>query len=100
MNSRLVRLLFAMPLLASVALLTPASARAPAALQLCGNSASPSKLDYLVLASLADSSNWLALSAYSAAPKQISAGSGQRCRVSHYLPRVDSSQPPTLDRMG
>jgi hypothetical protein len=77
MNSRLVRRLFAMPLLASVALLTPASAHAPAALQLCGNSASPSKLDYLVLASLADS-NWLGISAYSAAPKQISAGSGQR----------------------
>jgi hypothetical protein len=75
---RLARLLLTTPLLASVALLTPASAQAPAALHLCGNSASPSKLDYLVLASFADSSNWLAMSAYSAAPKQDSAESGPR----------------------
>ena len=63
MNTRLSRLLIAMPLLAAAASLTPASAEAPAALQLCANSASPSKLDYLVLASLADSSNWMAMSA-------------------------------------
>jgi hypothetical protein len=80
LNIRLARLLLTTPLLASVALLTPASAQAPApaALHLCGNSASPSKLDYLVLASFADSSNWLAMSAYSAAPKQDSAESGPR----------------------
>jgi hypothetical protein len=77
LNVRLARLLLTTPLLASVALLTPASAQAPAALPLCGNSASPSKLDYLVLASFADSSNWLAMSAY-AAPKQDSADSGPR----------------------
>jgi hypothetical protein len=68
MNFRLARLLLAIPLLASVALLTPVSARAPAALPLGGNAASPSKLDYLLLASLADSANFLAMSAYSAAP--------------------------------
>jgi hypothetical protein len=78
MNVHLARLLFATPLLASLALLAPASAQAPAALHPCGNSASPSKLDYLVLASLADSSNLLAMSAYSAAPKQDSTAAGQR----------------------
>ncbi len=78
MNIRLARLLLTTPLLACAALLTPASAQAPAALQHCGISASPSKLDYLVLASFADSANWLAMSAYSAAPKQDSTASGPR----------------------
>lgn len=72
MTFRLARVLIGVPLLASMALLSPASAQAPAA-PLSGHMNSPSKLDYLVLASLADSSNLLALSTYRAPPRTVSA---------------------------
>jgi hypothetical protein len=66
MKLRLVRLLIGIPLLASIALLSPVGARAPTALPQYTDSGCPSKLDYVVLASFADSSNWLAMSAYRA----------------------------------
>ncbi len=62
---RIARFMSTGPLLAA-ALLSPACAQAPAKLQ-DKTAAFPSKLDYVVLASLADSPNLLALSAYSAA---------------------------------
>lgn len=58
MIGKLTRLLLTASAVASIALLTPASARAPAAGSL------PSRLDYVVLASLADSPNPLAMSTY------------------------------------
>lgn len=69
MTVRLARLFVAMPIIASIALLSAASRDVPAAIPLYGDAASPSKLDYLVLASLADSSNLLAMSAYRAPEK-------------------------------
>jgi hypothetical protein len=67
MTFRLARLLVMIPILGSIALMSAASAAMPAH----GQSACPSKFDYLVLASFADSSNLLAMSAYRA-PKQES----------------------------
>jgi len=70
MKFRLVRVLTGIPVLVSIALLTPASAHAPAtASRTCSSSSassssSPSQLDYLVLASFADSANMLGMSAY------------------------------------
>jgi hypothetical protein len=52
------RLLVVAGLAAYVIVLTPASARAPTV------NAAPSKLDYVVLASMADSPNPLAMSGY------------------------------------
>jgi hypothetical protein len=74
MTFRLARLLIATPVLASIALLSPASGRAPAAMPSCGHTESsgvPSRLDYLVLASLADSSSLLAMAAYPAPEKGL-----------------------------
>lgn len=62
MKFRVARLLIAVPMLASIALLSPASA----AVQSAGHGPCPSRFDYLVLASFADSSNLLAMSAYRA----------------------------------
>jgi hypothetical protein len=78
MNTRLAGLLIAVPLFACAASLAPTSPQVPAALRSCDPAASPSRLDYVVLASLADSSNWLAMSAYSPAPMQDSPQSTQR----------------------
>jgi hypothetical protein len=67
MTLRLTRLLVATPILASIALMSPASGRAPATMPSCTQAESakaPSRLDYLLIASLADSSNLLALAAY------------------------------------
>lgn len=64
MSARLARLLAFVPLLAAAGVLTGPSQAAsenPCSL------AAPTKLDYVVLASLADSSNGLSLSRYSAA---------------------------------
>jgi hypothetical protein len=58
MSAKLTRFLVTASAVASIAMLTPASARMPAA------GALPSKLDYVVLASLADSPNPLAMSTY------------------------------------
>jgi hypothetical protein len=69
MTLRVARLLIATPILASLALLSPASERAPATLPSRGRAESPeapSRLDYLLLASLADSSSLLAMAAYRA----------------------------------
>jgi hypothetical protein len=66
MKLRLGRLLIGVPILASIALLSSAAARAPAAPPQYADSECPSKLDYVVLASFADSSNLLAMSAYRA----------------------------------
>jgi hypothetical protein len=61
MKLHFARLLIMTPLLASVALLSPASAGVPqaGAARTC-----PSRLDYVVFASFADSSNMLAMSTY------------------------------------
>jgi predicted secreted protein len=64
MNSRLSRALIVMPLLASAALLSPASASAPARCGLAARAGAPTKFDYVVLASLADSSSLLSMSTY------------------------------------
>jgi hypothetical protein len=80
MAFRLVRLLIATPLLASIALLSPASGRAPATKPSRGHTESPqapSRLDYLLLASLADSSSLLALAAY-LAPESRAPAKGLR----------------------
>jgi hypothetical protein len=63
---RFAQILTAAPLIASIALLSPALAQAPPAP--CGPAhlGSPSKFDYVVLASFADSSNLLAMSTYRA----------------------------------
>jgi hypothetical protein len=69
MTFRVARLLIAAPILASLALLSPASGRAPAATPSRGHTESPgapSRLDYLLFASLADSSSLLAMAAYRA----------------------------------
>jgi hypothetical protein len=69
MTLRVARLLIATPILASLTLLSPASERAPATLPSRGHAESPeapSRLDYLLLASLADSSSLLAMAAYRA----------------------------------
>jgi hypothetical protein len=58
MTGNVSRLFVMASMVASIALLSPASARAPAA------NSSPSKLDYVVLASMADSSSLLAMSTY------------------------------------
>jgi hypothetical protein len=63
MKIRRAHWLFAAPLLASVCVFT-AAARGPGATP-DERAEQPSRLDYLVLASFADSSNILALSAYS-----------------------------------
>jgi hypothetical protein len=77
MTFRLSRLLIAAPILASIALLSPASGRAPAATVSPATAPrpssatappraqteSPSRLDYLLLASLADSSSLMAMAA-------------------------------------
>jgi hypothetical protein len=60
MKLPLFRLLVAVPALASIAMLSPACADAPTA-PLGGHAEFPSKLDYLVFASLADSSRLPAL---------------------------------------
>jgi hypothetical protein len=67
MTFRVARLLMATPILASIALLSPASECAPATKPSLGHaesSGAPSRLDYLLLASLADSSSLLAMAAY------------------------------------
>ena len=80
MKIEATRLFLGASALASLSLLTPASARAPDAPRQCSGSStaaplssvdapvpavdSPSKLDYVVLASLADSPHLLGLSAY------------------------------------
>jgi hypothetical protein len=69
MTFRVARLLIATPILASLALLSPASGRAPTAMPARGHTESPgapSRLDYLLIASLADSSSLLAMAAYRA----------------------------------
>jgi len=77
MTFRLARLLVAAPMLASIALLSPASERAPATKPSRGQAESPevpeapSRLDYLLLASLADSSSLLAMAAYRAPEKGL-----------------------------
>jgi hypothetical protein len=58
------RILVGAPILVSLALLSPASAQAPAPAAAVAHACRPSKLDYLVLASFADSSNMLAMSTY------------------------------------
>ncbi len=70
MKFRVPRLLIALPVIACV-LLPQAWACAPESMPLHGSnwggsSGSPSQLDYVVLASMADSSNWLVMSAYEA----------------------------------
>ena len=75
MDNRLSRALIGIPLLASIALLSPASANVPPR---CSSEvraaeaarALPSQLDYVVLASLADSSSLLALSYNLRAPNK------------------------------
>jgi hypothetical protein len=67
--NRFRRSLIAIPLLAGLAILAPAGAWAPATL--------PTKLDYLVLASLADSPNLMSMSAY-AAPRRDTAAPDPR----------------------
>ncbi len=64
MNSRFSRALIAIPLLASAALLSPASASAPARCGLAARAGAPTKFDYVVLASLADSASLLSMSTY------------------------------------
>jgi hypothetical protein len=66
MKLRLRRLLIAIPILASMALLSSVAARAPTVPPLYTESDCPSKLDYVVFASLADSPRF-AMSAYRAA---------------------------------
>jgi hypothetical protein len=80
MKFPLLRLLVAIPAIASTALLSPACADAPAAPTLgahahfSARSADfPSKLDYLAFASLADSSRLPTLTAYRA-PESVRAG--------------------------
>jgi hypothetical protein len=70
MTFHLARLLVVMPILGSIVLMSPASGGIPAAMPY-GQAGCPSKFDYLVLASFADSSNLLAMTAYRA-PKQKS----------------------------
>jgi hypothetical protein len=60
------RILVGALVLVSFALLSPASAQAPAPAAAVAHACRPSKLDYLVLASFADSSNMLAMSTYRA----------------------------------
>jgi hypothetical protein len=71
MKFPLLRLLLAVPAVASIALLSPACAEAPTAVRAGApadlpsvNADFPSKLDYLVFASLADSARLPALTAY------------------------------------
>lgn len=67
MNSRWSRTLIGMPLFASMALLSPASVPARCDHESGAAQAirrAPSPLDYVVLASLADSSSLLAMSTY------------------------------------
>jgi hypothetical protein len=69
MTFRVARLLIATPILASLSLLSPASGRAPATMPSRGHTespAAPSRLDYVLFASLADSSSLLAMAAYRA----------------------------------
>ena len=67
MKLRLRRLLIVIFLLVLMVLLSFVAARASTAQPLYTQSECPSKLDYVVLASLANSPNWLAMSAYRAA---------------------------------
>ncbi|HWJ36595.1 MAG TPA: hypothetical protein VNR70_15115 [Steroidobacteraceae bacterium] len=69
MKFRRARLLIATPILAWIAVLSPASAGAPAAVPSNGHAGCPSNFDYLVLASLADSSSLLAMSAFREPPR-------------------------------
>jgi len=74
MTFRLARLLMATPILASIALLSPASERGPVTRLSRAQAESleaPSRLDYLLLASLADSSSLLAMAAYRAPEKGL-----------------------------
>jgi hypothetical protein len=63
MKLRLARALLGLPVLASIALLSPASGNTPQYAVAAGAN-SPTPLDYVVLASLADVSNLLSLSTY------------------------------------
>jgi len=63
---RMSPMLLAVPILASAAMLSPACALAPAAVPRAVVGGAPSKLDYVVLASLADSTALMSMSAYSA----------------------------------
>ena len=65
MTFHVARILIGALVLVTLALLSPASAQAPAGA--VAHACRPSKLDYLVLASFADSSNMLAMSTYRAA---------------------------------
>jgi hypothetical protein len=64
MSFRVSRCLWSAPLLAA-GVMSPASAHVTAAPVHVGRAASPSKLDYLVLSSLADSPSIWAMSSYS-----------------------------------
>jgi hypothetical protein len=66
LKSHIARILIGTALIVSIALMPPVSAQAPATVAPAESASRPSKLDYLVLASLADSSNMLAMSAYRA----------------------------------
>jgi hypothetical protein len=64
MDTRILRVLIGIPLLASVALLSPASATTPARCAPAQHAGMPTPLDYVVLASFSDSSSLLSMSTY------------------------------------